>query len=149
MDRQRIYCYLSSENSKSHFPQNEAGDFKVQLGERLHLKGGWECALVEFQYNLPQIPESDVSEIYICSNLCDSSLIGKAKLPILRRIPNLINGIDTIQSFDHVFYVPVVQQEFSVVDIYIRDKNLKRLSFDTGSISCTLHFKKRSPFYWH
>lgn len=144
----QTYCYVSNENSLNHFPDNHAGEFKVKLAERLILEGEWVCALTEFQYTVQTPPLEALSEIYVCSNLCDSSLVGGVKLSVLRKIPNLIQGEHIVQTFDPAFYIPVIQRDFSVIDIYLKDKNFQSVSFDSGSISCTLHFKRQSPFYW-
>jgi hypothetical protein len=129
-----IYC--CSDDCKEHFPGNTAADFRVHLGETLHIPPHWVCALVDIK-----IPDSLTSTTYLCCDLCDSSLTGSSgRLPILRRVP--INW----SSLLPLVYVPVKKDVFNTIQFYLRDNNGRPLSNISGRLECTLLLKPDTPW---
>jgi len=82
-------------------------------------------------------------ELYVCSDLCDDTIVGENELPLLRRVylektGNLI--------FQYPFEVPLRLGQFSDVHVYIRDGKNRPASFLSGEVTVTLQLKKQ-PFY--
>jgi hypothetical protein len=132
--------FLSSDDSKEHFSQNSAGSFSVHLPERLFLKGKWDVALCELDYQ----GKVSADSVYICSGICESSVVGDIKLPVLRRIS--LKGKKKHYEFSHLFFIPVIHQEIPTINVFIRGEHGENMSVESGTVKCTLVFKRRTPF---
>lgn len=136
MSQQPVRIYCSSEDSKSFFPHNKANDFRVHLGETLHISKCWVCALTDIK-----IPDSLKETSYLCCDLCDSSLTGNSgRLPILRRIP--INW----SSLLPLVYIPIKKDFFNSIHFCLRDTDGRPVPDINGVLECTLVLKPESPF---
>ena len=49
------------------------------------------------------------------------------------------------KSFDNVQYIPVWYKEFTPIEIYIRDDAGRRVPFERGRVTVTLHPRRRKP----
>ena len=133
--RRSFHIYTSSRNSTTLFPQNFNGEQNVQLSEPIHLEGKWSCGLVEFQLSAkPSEP------VYVCCNLVRESTTGQFNIPILRQIDHKTT------EFQQVTYVPLKQQDFQVIQIFIRTLENRPLprarGINEGHSFCTLHFRR-------
>lgn len=127
-----VHMYLSSEDSRKSFPSNTSSNFRCLLPERLQLtEGKWRCALLELR-----LPEPVQQPLYLCSNICEESIAGEFKLPILARIDG------ELTQPNHVIYILVKTKELSVIEIYLYDRNGRPVSFSSGMSYCTLRFCK-------
>ena len=98
-----------------YFPGNNTSRFTVKLPEILHLNGQWEVALCE---------------------ICNESIIGEKRLPLLRVVTGTIPA-----SFRTLQYIPVRPQDIERITLDIASATGAPVSFDQGECSCTLHFK--------
>ena len=135
-----FYIHLSSDNCKDLYPSNTTSDFKVQLPERFELQGTWKCALVEIEYTLPSTLPTTISSLYLNTNICDGSIVGPTKLPILRRLPLIPGTRRDVYSLPH--YYPIKTYQLDVIHLYINTDIYRRASFFEGVLLCTLHFKR-------
>jgi len=56
-----FYLMLSSDGSRDTYPNNQGGDFKVQLDHVLDMRSEpWEAALVEMTYTGQHFPKLSV-----------------------------------------------------------------------------------------
>jgi len=146
MEQQQFHLYLSSEDSKDLYPNNKPSSFVVQLPKTICLKGMWMCALCEVQYNHEAARSHE--NIYICSDLCEGSIVGKRMFPVLRQV--FTKGKKsrrlTQEQYSQLYYVKVTKEEFNTITIHIKDRNGDEVSFLTQELNCILHFKKQLGF---
>lgn len=123
-----FHIYLSSRDSESTFPENSASSFRCRLQDRLPLsEAGWWCALLELR-----LPQEIKQPLYICSDFCDSTIVGEFKLPTLALIT------DQVTHPNHVIYVPVKTKELYVIHLYLSDRFGEKISLGSGTSYCTL-----------
>ena len=138
-----FYVYISSENSKLDFPFNTSDDFQIQLPEYLTLDTNWVCCLKEINLHF-LTTESSITEILVMSDICGVSFFNSFKLPILRRL-HLENNGESEKKVNSIFlepfYLPVKQNRINILRVYIRKSNNQRISYTTGQVNLTLHFK--------
>ena len=141
MERE-FFIYISSEKSKLDFPFNTTDDFQIQLPEYITFDSNWVCSLKEI--NIHFSPSATVdNDILIMSDICGVSFFHSLKLPILRRLflKNTQSGKKLSSFFLDPFYLPVKQNKINTVRVYIRKSDNQRLSFSSGAVNLTLHFK--------
>lgn len=116
-----VRMVLQSTHSPSVHADNKPYDFRVHLPRPLTLLGDWTISLTEFSLKLQKaVPPSVRPELYVCSNLCDDTVVGETELPLLRRVfakryTNII--------YEVPYEVPLRIGRFGDVHIYIRDSN--------------------------
>lgn len=128
---------LRSSDDKELF-DNKPYNFNVQLDKQITLEGHWVVALTEIELNYAKKLQE---EVYVFSDVCTGSFVGKTERPLLRRVQvqkkNLI--------FESPYYVPVRVKELNQIGVYIRDRKDEDCSFLNKDTCITLHFK-RYPF---
>lgn len=129
--------YLSSADSLSSYPDNRALDFNTLLPERIQLEsGGWRCGLT--QLVLPHTPGNVGTDgevpLYLCCNICDDSIVGEKKLPVLARVT------ENHTEPSHVTYVKLRTRALSTVRVYLTDRHGAPASLRGGTSYCTLQF---------
>ena len=128
-----FYIHLSSDNSMEYFPNNTGSMFSVQFPQEIPLKGEWCCALTEIRFqSLGQ------EEMILCSNIIESVFTNGVRLPVLRRFCKKVKYIE----FVHRHYIPVSLRSLQFVDMYVLDRSRQPVSFSSGILKCTLHFKQ-------
>jgi len=137
---EEFYIHLSSEDSKDLYPHNTPADFRVQLPERIQLLGRWKCALAEIKFVSPTQRSTLDTSLLLNSNLCDSSIVGNTKAPILRRMP-LTRGTYN-KTYDFLHYYPIKTFNFDTIHLYINTDTGERASFIRGPLKATLHFRR-------
>ena len=131
-----IRLVLRSSDSQQVYNGNTPHDFMVHLPKPLYLQGHWTISLLEFNLSVatPQ------PELYVCSNLCQDSIVGDRELPLLRLV-NLKMAENII--YNYPYQVPLRLGEFQDVRVYIRDASNQPASFLKGVTTLTLLLKKR------
>ena len=126
-----FYIHLSSKDSVKTFTANTASDFSVLLPEymRFNPLDTWRCGLVQLI-----IPTAPSDPAFLCSNLCQSSIVGERQLPVLSRI------VDVFSDPSHVIYVPIRCSELDIIHLYLTGCEGERVSVSPGTAYCTLHF---------
>lgn len=135
-----IRLVLSSKDIAKLHSNNTAYDFRVTLPRPLCLLGYWVVALTEFTVHDGEIAKP--TELYVCSDLCDDSVVGGNEVPLLRRVYHEKDG-NTI--FSTPYDVPLRIGQLHDIHVYIRDAENKPASFLKGQVTVTLHLK-RQPF---
>lgn len=137
-----IYVVLSSDQSLRYYPNNKPNRFRSHLNVPLLLEGTWKVALVEVDVSCNLSIED---AIYICSPICQDSIVEGEKKPLLRRLMMHTPGVwSTI--IDSPYYVPVNIKEMSDIEIYLTNKHEEEASFLDRPSTVTLHFKS-FPFF--
>ena len=128
MEEDSIYFFLSSIDSLNFHPNNKAYNFTVEITER--------TSLCDFH-------ASTVSNetLYLFSDIVDYSYVRNSMEGILRLLPQ--SNWNKYQLFNNVYYLPLKNQSFSRIGIYIKNKNLHFASSLTGVVELTLHLRKK------
>ena len=137
MEQKDFFIFLSSEDSLSYHQDNAPFNFIVELKERVQLIGEWEVGICDF-FCSETIPE----KCYIFSDIVDYSYVRNSLEPLLRSL--MPSNASSTFIFPKIFYFPIKINSLSRIRIYIKDNQLKLLSTLTGTVSVTLHFRKRA-----
>ena len=84
--------------------------------------------------------------MYIYCDLVEPQVVGDAHAPLLRTLP-LVRMLDTPEAtnkvFNHIYFLPVHQNDIHTIEIDIRDDVGRPLPFKRGCLIVTLVFKER------
>ena len=131
MERNHYYLYLS--HDEGIHPQDSANDFTIELPSELQLKGNWYCGLTEINFKSKELNKN----IYLCADICQDSFVKNRQMPVLRCISLKKRQINEI--YNSVYYVKVTRESLRNLRIYIRDEEMKPTSFESATLTCTLH----------
>ncbi len=131
------YLYLNSEDSKDKFPNNEPGDFNVELSRSLVLEGSWEIGLIEANFS----GTTKANSYYVCSDVCSESHVSDTLYPVLRKV-TVTKSQKAVISYDTPTYVKVNRTEIQRLRIFIRDDGLAAFHLLGKTFACTLHLRR-------
>ena len=132
MEEDSIYFFLSSIDGLNFHPNNKAYNFTVEIAERTSLSGDWEVGICDFH-----VSTVTNETLYLFSDIVDYSYVRNSMEGILRLLPQ--SNSNKYQLFNNVYYLPLKNQSFSRIGIYIKNKNLHFASSLTGVVELTLH----------
>ena len=75
-------------------------------------------------------------------DVCETSIVGGQKLSLLRRLPLKTSNEISRLAFNPYYDIPLRQQEFDTIHVFIKDPTGKTASFAAGVVTCTLHLKQ-------
>lgn len=127
--RVNMYLFLSSEDSIESHPGNNAWSFHVDIPQCIHLKGEWECALMDIHYT------GDYGELYIHCDLARTSYVLGKFLPLLRIISKPLSYVV------NPYFIPISHNFISHIKIYITTKNGSPPSLTPEHLRCTLQLR--------
>ena len=88
--------------------------------------------------------DEGMSAIYVYTNIVQNQLVGDSLVPLLRVVP--IRGQDgelyRSEEFLHPHYLPTVKETTSELQFDLRRDDGTPISFQTGKVVLTLHFRK-------
>ena len=65
---------------------------------------------------------------------------------LLRIVPIEGHGGQMItKTYQHIYYLPLLQKHFSTIEIDIKKDTGERVPFELGKLVVTLHFRKQKP----
>ena len=134
----QFYIHLSSVDSKNLYPDNSPSAFTVQLPERINLYRTLMCALAEIEYSCTTA--DPLSSLLVITDLCDSTIVGTTKIPILRRLKHS-RGTYT-KVYPTLQYYPIKTYTFDTIHLHINTYAGDRASFHQGTLKATLHFHR-------
>ena len=76
MESKSYYLFLANDDMLDIYPSNQATNFIVDLPQTLYLNGNWECAICDLKY-IPIREYNTIRFFYICSDICEQSIVGK------------------------------------------------------------------------
>ncbi|KAJ8311943.1 hypothetical protein KUTeg_010496 [Tegillarca granosa] len=121
--------YVTSNDSKEYFPENNTVEFKSLLDSRFVLSDSqWYVALTEVI--IDSISADGV--IDICTNIIRFSHLANKKLPILRRIHVKQNTVVNLK-FSQPLYLPVVLKTWDTIKVNIFDSKGNIPTFIKGT----------------
>ena len=116
MDQVDFYLFISSRDSIKFHAENKPHTFILELAERLNLPGRWMVALSDINLNV------NVNDcLYVFCDICDISYVRNSMRPILRMIYPTQSSMS--YTFPDRYYIPIVQRNFSRLQIYMRQKH--------------------------
>lgn len=152
-----FYVLLHSCNCVKVFPQNNGSEFTVRLPQTVDLKGDWEVAVTDFQYENDfrveysssyealAIPRPTMILIY-CNAVCNQ-FVGGEKKQLLGVVPIAEYGCRRGSvTFNQLNYVRVAESSLRDIKISLTDQQGKPLVY-SGYKDFTLvrlHFCKRT-----
>ena len=132
-----VRMVLKSSDSPLFHPNNQPYNFRVHLPKPLILNGVWTVSLLEFSLDPGQTKQRGLPEVFLCSNICEDTIVGDKEMPLIRRVylekENII--------YQCPYEVPIKLGQFQDVHMYIRDA-----SFLFGEVTVTLLLRKL-PFF--
>ena len=107
-----IRLVLRSSDSQQVYNGNTPHDFMVHLPKPLYLhEGHWTVSLLELNLSVA----TTQPKLYVCSNLCQNSIVGDRVLPLLRLV-NLVKAENIICIYP--YQVSLRLGEFQDVRVY-------------------------------
>lgn len=149
-----FYVIARSGDSRNHFPNNTPHTFRVMLNTTLRFNPQeWSVGLCELYCDNISLSDTTSNsgsggEVYVNTNVCQTSLVGESEQRLLRRIVLHHKKTYLDATFNPVFYLPVVLSECRDVLIDIRDVLGRSTSFIRGPVTATLHFRRRPFILW-
>ncbi len=130
--------FLCSTDSSKLYPNNTSNDFIVELGQTYELNGEWTVELTELRCSLDN---TKTKQLYVYSDLCDSSYVKNKHLPLLGNIP-VTSPKKTVEQFVNPYAIKVVHTQLQRLRIYIKDESDTPVSFSKEPLYLTLRLKK-------
>ena len=119
---------------------NKYDDFTVSLRKNVDImENDWEVGLVEL--TLDSVINKE--KLMICSNLISPSYICESLEQILRFLPKISDDKYSYIEFKHIIYHDVLIINLNFLRLYIRSWKGDELTFGSGSLNCTLHFRRK------
>jgi len=87
-------------------------------------------------------------KLFVYCDVCASYITGDARTPLLRIVPvsvagnNYSYGTNLVKHFSPPHYIPLQKTNFRRIEIDIRDQLGKRIPFESGTLTVTLHFRR-------
>jgi hypothetical protein len=130
----QYYIFLSDTDSKTLYPNNSGNNFTAYLPQSLDLQGTWMVAVtcVALETTNPSFPG-----VLVCCDLCEDSIVGDARYPILRNLTFLKRRVSW--EFTNLEYHRVKKNRANSIRIYIKEK-LNPVPIT--KFMCTLHLKR-------
>ena len=81
--------------------------------------------------------------IYIYTDVVESRIVGESMAPLLRSLPvRGTHGATVSERFTNLHYVPLLRR-LRTIEMDIRDDTVRRVPFEYGRVTVTLHFRRR------
>ena len=101
----------------------------------------WTVSLLEFSLDPGQTKQRGLPEIFVCSDICEDTIVGEREMLLIRRVyldkQNII--------YQYPYEVPIKLGQFQDVHVYIKDAKNAPASFLSGEVTVTL-LLRRIPF---
>ena len=82
--------------------------------------------------------------IYVYTDVVESRIVGDSVAPLLRALPvGGVHGATVSNRFTNIHYVPLLYSHFKSIEMDIRDDTGRRVPFEYGRVTVTLHFRRR------
>lgn len=134
-----VRMVLRSTDSLEYF-DNKPNCFRIQLNKQVQFDGYWTVAVTEFTTESWDVNKKS-SEVFICCDICEETIVGGKDIPLLRRV-FLGEKKENNIIYKLPYYIPMKIGQLQQICIYITDRAGNLVSFLDGPVSVTLHFKK-------
>src|SRR5437899_12678347 len=90
-----------------------------------------------------------VHVMYVYSDVLECVPVGDTMTPLLRIVEIGGQKSEMVHiQYDQPRYVPLQKKEFDSIEVDIRDDLGEKISFDSGKVIVTLHFRKAKESYF-
>ena len=84
--------------------------------------------------------------LYLYTDIVESRIVGDTLAPLLRALPISGRHGDRVSArFTNVHNVPLLRSNFTSIEVDIRNDMGRRVPFEYGRVTVTLHFRRRKP----
>lgn len=138
-----MYLYLSSDDSKKYYPNNNPAMFSTKLPKNIRtpLNGNWQIALLDIE--LPPLETGyEPKFLTVYSDICSSSVYGGGLKQILHRMYYKELRQQTPIVFIPTRYKEVNIESLDYIHLYLLDEHGNSPSFVNSPLLCTLHIRK-------
>ena len=111
-----------------------SGDTTLELPVPLNVDG-YVCGIIEMSGKITQYK----GDLFLCSDVCEESLVRDTVMPVLRNIRRRSNGV-IINDINHVIWLKVIRPHFTSIRFYIANAKGESMSFGDDKLKCTLLF---------
>lgn len=88
------------------------------------------------------------NNLYVYTDICESCIVGDVETPLLRIVPvdiqNYVYSRTKSVNVTPPRYIPLLRTSFQTIEIDIRDHLGNPITFESGTLTVTLHFKRTS-----
>ena len=90
-----------------------------------------------------------INSLYVYCDLLECVPVGDTKAPLLRTVETSgENGGIIHKTFEQLRYIPLQKKNFDTIEILIRDDLGQPVSFESGKLIITLHFREAKGKYY-
>ena len=130
----KVYLMLRENGTRITLSRNLCNIFgfdQTSFSEGTH-RGDKHCDITE-----------GFTSLYVYTNVVEPQIVGDTLAPLLRVVPIPTNhGVGNCAvNFQHIQYLPVVSTGSDIIEILIRRDDGQPVSFQSGKVIVTLHFK--------
>ena len=133
MEKCEHYLFVSSNDSKNIYPNNNASEFWIELPTHLILRGKWEIALIEIK-----LSSSEINDYLILFDGCECSFVKDSFRPVLR----FIESGTMHRIYSNPIYISVTRDRLERLHLFLLPCNGLQSSLSTETLKCTLHLRK-------
>ncbi|XP_072760081.1 uncharacterized protein [Anoplolepis gracilipes] len=134
----RYYTMLTTYNPDS---KKKSTSIFVKLGfEKEHF--GF------FSYEPCSLARDIPDKLFVYCDICEPYITGDVQSPLLRIVSveghgrDYEYGTNQVEHFSSLHYIPLRRTNFSRIEIDIRDQFGKKITFESGTSTVTLHFRR-------
>ena len=114
--------------------------FDKKTGQR-HTTGYWSTEPYSLWRAIPD-------KMFVYCDICAPYIIGDVRIPLLRIVPIEISSHNyafgaNMKHFSFPNYIPLQRTNFRTIEIDVRDHLGNKISFEFGTLTVTLHFKRK------
>ena len=108
-----------------HLPSDSSYPFHIEADDVVNLTQGFDT-------------------LYVYTDIVESRIVGDTLAPLLRALPISGRHGDRVSDrFTNVHYVPLLCSNFHTIEVDIRNDMGRRVPFEYGRVTVTLHFRRR------
>ena len=105
----------------------------TELPTILEAEGYW-CGVVEITGRMSY---SKSEPVYLCSDICEESVVGNNKLPVLRRVKRDAQGI-VKAAIHNIIWLEVTRPRITSIKLYLSNGEGDLISLKPHHLHCTL-----------
>ena len=111
-----------------------SGDTVLELPVPIDLND-YVCGIIEMYGKLSTYK----GDIFLCSDICEESIVGNTIIPVLRNIKRRPNGV-ILNDINHVTWLKIIRPHLTSIRFYIVSAKGDMMSFGDEQLKCTLLF---------
>ena len=110
------------------------GDDTLELPVPLEVEG-YTCGVIEMSGKINNFK----GDLFLCSDICEESIVGDIRMPVLRSIRRKTNGL-ILNDLNHIVWLNVMRRHINTIHFYIANAKGEIVAFADSRLKCTLVF---------